>query len=281
MPAGGYQHLRTGMDGVANEFKQGRKNYNALRGAASILSAVIGKGGITVKDGGEIVAEGGAIRAIHEATGAAMAYFGKLMPPYKSGLMTATENGIAYFWAAVMEDGTRAFRFDGTSVRVDAATSFTNATSYHRVDSAGHIMLNAPQLQIYQLGNTGLAPNLAIEVIDGVPILKLVVSSDRFKTDTAPVEVDVEEVLAYQAITWVHTSTMDDSPPGPIRRNIGHHAEGMDEFPSLRQFVNYDDEGRPDSVQEGRFEVALHEVMKALWQRVNDHEARLDTLENN
>lgn len=279
--AGGYQLPRTGLDALVARFNNLQRQVDSLRSAAGILSAVIGKGGITVKDGGEIVAEGGAIRAIHEATGAAMAYFGKLLPPYKSGLMTATENGNAYFWAAVMEDGTRAFRFNGTSVRVDAATSFTNATSYHRIDSAGHIMLNAPQLQIYQLGNTGLAPNLAIEVIDGVPILKIALSSDRYKTDTAPVEVDVEEVLAYQAITWVHTSTMDDSPPGPIRRNIGHHAEGMDEFPSLRQFVNYDDEGRPDSVQEGRFEVALHEVMKALWQRVNDHEARLDALENN
>lgn len=279
--AGGYQLPRAGLDALVARFNNLQRQVDSLRSAAGILSAVIGKGGITVKDGGEIVAEGGAIRAIHEATGAAMAYFGKLLPPYKSGLMTATENGNAYFWAAVMEDGTRAFRFNGTSVRVDAATSFTNATSYHRIDSAGHIMLNAPQLQIYQLGNTGLAPNLAIEVNDGVPILKIALSSDRYKTDTAPVEVDVEEVLAYQAITWVHTSTMDDSPPGPIRRNIGHHAEGMDEFPSLRQFVNYDDEGRPDSVQEGRFEVALHEVMKALWQRVNDHEARLDALENN
>lgn len=265
---GEYRAPKEGIEWIKDKFAGYDRQITSLRSAASILSAVIGKGGITVKsggsisiedgggvtvsDGGFITAVGGSIRAIYESTGAVMAFFGPLLPPYKSGLMTETDAGDPYFWAAIGEDDARSFFFGGESARIDADV----------------ITLNTPSLRPYGLGSTGIAPNLAMEVIGGIPILKLVGSSERLKTDVAPVEIDVEEVLAYQAITWIHNETLDNSPPGDIRRNVGHHAEAMDQFPSLRQFVNYDEDGKPESVQEGRFEVALHEVMKVVHARV-------------
>lgn len=278
----GYEVPKDGLGWIKDQFANYDRQIASLRSAASILSAVIGKGGVRVKSGGSILIEdgggimvgdggfitaiGGSIRAVHESTNAAMAYFGRLLPPYKSGLMTATEAGDPFFWVAAMEDGSRVSNFDGTSHRVEATESIT---------------LNTPSLRFYGMGSTGIAPNLAMDVIDGVPVIKLVSSSERGKTDIAPVEIDIDDVLGYQAITWVHNETLDSSPPGDIRRNVGHHAEAMDEFPSLRQFVNYDEDGLPESVQEGRFEVALHEVVKTLWAKVNDHETRLKALESN
>lgn len=279
--ADGYQVPKFGMDWIKQKFEKYDRQIEALRSTAGILSAVIGKGGVKVKDGGSILIEdgggimvgnngfittvGGTIRAIHESTNAAMAYFGRLLPPYKSGLLTATEDGDAFFWAAVGEDDARTFYFGGESARTDADV----------------ITLNTESLRLYGLGTTGIAPNIAIDVIGGVPILKLVTSSERGKHDVQPLEVDVEEVIAYQGITWLHQSTLDETPaPWAIRRNAGHHAEAMHQFPSLRQFVNYDDDGLPASVQEGRFEVALLEVVKVLWRRLADHETRLSALES-
>jgi hypothetical protein len=280
--AGGYKPLKTGVDAYVEKIRNDDRQTNALRSAAGLLSAIIGKGGITVTDGGEIVAEGGNIRAIDSVTKNALAYFGKLLPPYKSGLLTATDDGVPFFWAAVMEVGTRVFQFTGGSAAFNVTTYQVNATSHRveaadtlslgstaRIDATDNIMLNTPTLKLYGVGDTGTAANLVLDVIGGIPILKRVASSDRYKTAVAPVEVDVEQVLAYQAITWLHLSTLEETPvPYMVRRNVGHHAEDMDRFPTLRQFVNYNDEGKPDSVQEGRFEVALHEVLKVVHARV-------------
>lgn len=265
---GEYRPPASGLDGQIKWMRWIERRIDSLASAATILSAVIGKGGVTVKSGGSVAVEdgggivvadggfisaiGGSIRAVHETTGSVMAYFGRLLPPYKSGLMTSTESGAPYFWAAVDESNDRSFYFGGQSARIDADV----------------ITLNTPSLRPYGLGSTGIAPNLAMESVGGIPVIKLVTSSERGKTDIAPLEIDIDEVLEYQAITWIHTETLDSSPPGDIRRNVGHHAEAMDSFPSLRQFVNYDEGGEPASVQEGRFEVALHEVMKVVYSRV-------------
>lgn len=278
--AGGYMGAPAeGIKWIVDKFKDIDRQFSELRGSAGILSAKIGRGGITVTDGGEIVAEGGNIRAVDAVTKNALAFFGKLRTPYKSGLLTATEDGVPFFWAAVLEDDTRRLNFTGESYSVTSDASISGGETY-RVDATDNIILNTPSLRLYGLATSGLAPNLVLDTAGGTPVLKLVTSSERNKSDIAPIEIDVADVLAYQGITWVHDDPDSPLPEGDVRRNVGHHAEAMDQFPSLRQFVNYDDDGQPESVQEGRFEVALLEVVKALWVRVNDHDARLDALES-
>jgi hypothetical protein len=50
----------------------------------------------------------------------------------------------------------------------------------------------------------------------------------------------------------------------------------LDALPSLRQFVNYDSEGRPDSIAYDRLVVALLELMKNQQGQISDLAALLE-----
>lgn len=306
--ADGYKVPKSGLEALVEKFAVIERQVNALRSSAGILSAIIGKGGITVKDGGEIIAEGGNIRAVDATTKNVLAYFGRLLPPYKSGLLTATAAGAPFFWAAVMEDGTRVFNFGGTSFtvnvgthtvtatssqttttshRTDTSTSYVNASSYHRVDAADYIMLNAPQLRLYQLPTTGAAANVRLETATGTPVLQFVTSSRRYKTDIQDAAIDPLEVLQLRPRVWRDKGEVERDGDD-ARTNIGFIAEEVDELESLRHVVDYNADGVPDALQYERIPAGLVVLAQHQAEQIADLKqqnaeilARLTALESN
>jgi hypothetical protein len=283
----------TTLQQMVRELRSASGTLGSATVAKGVLKFIEG-GSISLQDGGSIVLEDGGgvmvgaggfitavgpIRAVDADTGAALAYFGELQAPYKSGLLTSTPAGTPFFWAAELLNGDRAMAFKGTSFTIDTTSGLFLSTT-HRVDATDNIILNTPSLRLYGMGDTGTGANVALDVIGGVPVLKRVVSSDRYKVDLEPVDVDDDDMLAYTGITWFHKSTLDETPaPWGIRRNVGNHAEAMAELPSLRQFVNYNDEGDPDSVENASFAVAVHEFGKRTRTRVVELEEQVKTLQ--
>lgn len=275
MPAGGYQHLKTGMDGVIDEFKQNRKNYGSLRAAASILSAVIGKGGITVKDGGSITVEDG----------------GDVLLGPGSRLVTLGDDTYVQILDDEFSIGTIGpdgdFTWPASSFRPDGFLAAKSADEYavFRIDDAtGDAVLGSSTGRVHlPYMSTGDAANTRI-LYDGT--IQMVVSSRKYKEDIADADVDPAEVLRLKPRTWVDKGTVDRAEPGvDIARNVGFIAEELDELPSMRQFVDYvtDDDGEliPDAIQYDRLTVALHALAKSQQEQIDSLARRLKALENN
>lgn len=122
--ASGYKAPKDGMAAVLEKFTRLERQVAALRQALGLESAVIGAGGIKIKNGGSLdVVDGGGVTigaggyfttygslvAIDPQTLNPSVYFGTLLPTdfYRSGLLVAdpvTQENM--FWAAKMADGT-------------------------------------------------------------------------------------------------------------------------------------------------------------------------------
>jgi hypothetical protein len=271
---------------LVRELTQLQADFRAFRSSSGTLaSATITKGGLRLIEGGSIILEdgggllatdggfittiGGNITATDGDTGAVLAYFGKLTGgSYRSGLLTSTAAGDPFFWVAEMVDDSRTLYFEGKTARVDAADN---------------IILNTPSLRLYGLPTTGSAANVRLETTGGTPVVQYVTSSLRYKDDPAPAVVDPAEVLQMQGRTWVDKGTVDRLGEAgdevDIPRNVGFIAEELDALPSLRQFVDYDDEGRPDAIQYDRLTVALIELAKTQQKQLDRLAARLDAID--
>jgi hypothetical protein len=291
---------------IARELAELRQMVLQLRSASGTLgSATVAKGvmrfveggSISLQDGGSIVLEDGGgvmvgdggfitavgpIRAIDADTGTTVAYFGELQAPYRSGLMTSTPAGIPFFWAAELLNGDRTMAFNGASFRIDATNGLFTSTT-HRVDATQKIILNTPSLELYGIATTSSAANVRLEVSGGANVLQYVSSSLRYKDDPHDAVVEPREVLQMQGRTWVDKGLVDrlgdTGDEVDIPRNVGFIAEELDALPSLRQFVDYDDEGRPDAIQYDRLTVALLELAKAQQAQLDALTARLDALD--
>lgn len=119
---------------------------------------------------------------------------------------------------------------------------------------------------------TGSAANTRLET-NG--LLARVTSSRRYKADIAPAEIDPAKVLRAEGRTWVDKDRAGD-PDAP--RHVGFIAEELHEA-GLAEFVEYDDEGRPDAIQYDRLSVGLLSVVKAQQAQLDALSARLDALE--
>lgn len=250
---------------------------------------VSGGGSVTVADGGRVItynATNGSRTEIGEGLfkfwddfntnptgfgkiycdpGAGINYL-RMFPPHTGG--TGSETSFTMQGRTTGEPGNAWLYTDGQAL-ISAGSLFLDADSMQ--------VLTGGDLQVYELPTTGSAANLRLD--PGTAKIQYVTSSERYKTDLAPVEIDNDDLLSLSGITWVHVETMDTADKGPIARNVGWSAEEMDARPSLRQFVNYDDQGRPDSVEDSRVSVALLEVAKAQQAQIAALAARLETLE--
>lgn len=106
--------------------------------------------------------------------------------------------------------------------------------------------------------------------IDGVGRLAIVTSSARHKQDIEDLRVDAEQVLKLRPRTW-RDRTEVQREPDTDRWHVGLVAEEVDAA-GLHQFVDYDEDGNPESVTYDRLVVALLEVVGQL-------QARLDALD--
>lgn len=275
----GYGVPKEGIEWLKERLTGIERQVNELRSSAGILSAIIGKGGIRVKDGGSIAIQdgggilvtedgfittiGGTIRAVHETTGAALAYFGKLIGgSYKSGLLTSDDDGDPFFWAAQMVDDTKVLHFGGEKARVDATDN---------------IILNTPSLRLYGLPTTGAAANVRLETSTGTPVLQFVTSSRRYKTDIVDADIDPADVLKLRPRVWRDKGEVERDGDN-ARLNIGFIAEEVNDLESLRLAVDYNADGEPDALQYERIPTGLVVLAQHQQERIEALEATVANL---
>lgn len=145
------------------------------------------------------------------------------------------------------------------------------------LDASGIDLLTGGGLRLYELPTTGSAANLRLD--PATVNIQYVTSSLRYKADPADADIDVDDVLQMQGRTWVDKGTMERlaeaGEEADIPRNVGFIAEELDALPSLRQFVDYDEQGRPDAIQYDRLSVALLELAKSDHAELVDQRERL------
>lgn len=146
--------------------------------------------------------------------------------------------------------------------------------------------------------STGLAANVHMAA-DG-RVLR-VTSSRRYKADIRDATYDTEAVLRLQPRSWLPGSMpascpdwlhsqhrdgqacpADQEPAQPdpaARRQVGFIAEELDEL-GLSDFVEYDDQGRPDAIFYDRLTVALVPLLRSQQQQIDTLTERLDAIEN-
>jgi hypothetical protein len=185
------------------------------------------------------------------------------------------------FW--IYTDGQGVFDAGG-NMFVKAGSSMTlKASGRMFLDGDGGIdLLTGGSLRVYELPTTGSAANVRLD--GSTATIQWVTSSLRYKADPKPAVVEPREVLRMQGRTWLDKGTVERAEEAgedisTIRRNVGFIAEELDKQPSLRQFVDYDDQGRPDAIQYDRLTVALLELAKAQQGQLDAMAARLDALE--
>lgn len=219
---------------------------------------VTGGGSILVKDGGGITLTGGGafklfgtdyyVQIVDGSFSIGTTANGQYVRP--SMILTPTG-----FLAAKSDTEYAAFQ-------VDIATGAAVVTS-----SINRIMLPYTP--------TGVAANVRM-LFDGT--IQMVTSSLRYKQDVEDAVIDTADVLALQGRTWRQRADVE-ADPDTTQRNIGFIAEELDALPTTRQFVVYDEQGRPDSIQYDRITVALLKVAKEQAAQISALTARLDALE--
>lgn len=263
--ADGYKVPKSGLDALVEKFAGLERQVNALRSAAGILSAVIGKGGITVKDGGGIsLLDGGQIQM---SAGSKFVVFGDdtyvqiLDDSFSIGTVVDGEltrpamilqpDG---FLAAISDTEFAVFRVDET----DGAAIISSSINKVRL----------PYTTTSDAANTRI-------LFDGT--IQMVGSSLRYKRDVEDAPVDVDAFLNLRPRSWRDRGLVEEDPD-TTRRSYGFIAEEVAELGL--PFVDFDAEGRPDSLQYDRFMVGAVQVMQSQADQIKTLSERLDALEN-
>lgn len=229
---------------------------------------VSGGGGIHIGDGGSFSTE--------YPNGQEGIRFGPITPnpPYEHGLLMFDSAGNPKVWFVEKTDGSFDCAIKGDGINIQSAGS----ASMLATDAGQTLTLWSPTVDMtwghVLIGHTttGSAANCRIEA-DGR--IYRVSSSERYKADIRPLNVDPSAVLAIEGRTWVDKSAVADESP---RRQVGFIAEELDAA-GLGEFVEYDNQGRPDAIQYDRLTVGLLAVAKAQADQIAALSARLDALE--
>ena len=288
--AGGYSHKPDGADGLGAVIKKLQSQVDALRSGAGIRSAVLkGVKLVFQNENGEEIGRFGTYDVNtfdnEEFIGADTAHGAQFLDPItgqflfsahskKSTGATVVQAGDAGNWSAL--DLFRVFSADVGINGDDVDITSSNELSMG-ADGTVNIFSNAFDLRI-PWSSTGSAANMYLD--SGTNRIFRSTSARKYKTDIAPADVDVAEVLALVGRTWVDKGKIDNpEQPEHVRRDIGFIAEELDEHPSLRQFIQYDADGEPDSIEYDRLSVALLAVLQDQDVRLRSLEERLDALE--
>lgn len=256
---------------------------------------VSGGGGVKVQDGGTIQAKW--------ENGNPAAYFGKALAPFDEGLIICRESDgepVVYF--AQMLDGkigalieaTGQCWIEGVPLTMQSTGTtwvegrplmLTAPSGSVTVDGAGGVIVQCHGNQL-QLGldasntfighvTTSSAANARLE---STGQLLRVTSSRRYKANIEAAAIDTEAVLSVQGRTWQDKAELE-AEGETARRHIGYIAEELHDA-GLGEFVEYDDQGRPDAVQYDRMSVALLAVVRQQSEQIAALTARVDTLES-
>lgn len=270
------------------------QRLNTLERASRLGSASIGEGGITVYNQGSIRF------FLDSGTGNPGKIFADFSEPDRRFLRL--------YGPSTATDPTK---INDSRISLEGATPTDPAHTFiYGEGDGGRVTLNADDGQITLhssvlfhdsndqfintgLGTTGSSPNLFMDIADDGRVLRFV-SSARYKTDIADSVVDPVEVLQLVGRTFrikedVERENGSGSRTGlagsdPVEdftapTLVGFIAEELHELPTMRQFVNYDNEGRPDSISYDRLTVALAELCKAQQKQLDSLEERLSEVE--
>lgn len=235
--------------------------------------------------GGVIINDGGVLRAFHD-NGEDSLYVGPVGGPGSAyAFVVEDRSGWGMVRAYEETDGdTKVFlghetgrpevKGWGTDVRFDATSDIgLDAGGAIFVNPSGQLQLGLNATQVY-VGHTttGSAANTRLETNGAI---QRVTSSLRYKADVRDADIDPSAVLSVRGRTWVEKS---DAGSPDAKRNVGFIAEELDAA-GLTEFVEYDDEGRPDAIQYDRLSVGLLAVVKSQQAQLDALSARLDALE--
>lgn len=103
-------------------------------------------------------------------------------------------------------------------------------------------------------------------------------SSKRFKHQITPLNLDVEKILTIQPVIFKYNSGILHETENQDSIHVGFIAEDLDEA-GLTNFVGYDENGVPESIQYSRYVIALQAVVRDQAQKINDLKNRVSLLE--
>jgi len=290
--AGGYEHAQDGTDGVAALLKDKQQQIDALRSGARIKSSVLRGDNLTFQDAaGNLVAQFGVTQLSLFANGEVTGSDNFLGSVY----FTPGESGAPLFLAASYESTGE------TTVQAGSVSDYTELDQYRVF--ANDVAINGNDVDIVSVNDvdvtckngrallgaaggdtrsvtstTGSAANVYKD--PATSRFYRSTSALKYKTDIADAEVDPADVLSLAGRTWVDKDKIDNpDQPEHLRRDVGFIADELDALPSLRQFVVYDEDGEPDSIEYDRLSVALLVLAKVQQARLDSFEERLSALE--
>lgn len=144
------------------------------------------------------------------------------------------------------------------------------------VTYVGHMTIPGTNLRVPSLPTTGSSANVFVTAV-GTPgeELRRSTSSLRYKTDVEDAVIDPVDVLALRPRVWHDKNDVANANEGDVLPTYtGFIAEELDELETMRQFVVYDQEGRPDAISYDRLAAALLVVVQDLTARVSQLEGQ-------
>jgi hypothetical protein len=268
------RHSDTTPAWIARRFAKIEKQLREMAAAKKLQAATIGKGGVTIKDGGTFLGRYPVSMGGGEAT-----RFGPVQegPEQAMVLSLLGEGGdlifrVARNYGSIGDpDGASSLQaiVQQFLVAAEGVSLFgNNFGSYVGVDSTGVILDGGASGVKATHSTTGSSANCFIDPSDGR--LWRSTSSRRYKQDIENAEVDPAAVLDMQPRTWRDKGEVEKDPETE-KRYVGFIAEELDEL-GLDQFVVYDADDKPEAIAYDRLSVALLAVLK-------DQDARLAALE--
>jgi len=238
--ADGYQHRPTGEAGFRQILKDQQRQIDNLRGAHKLFSAIIGAGGITIQDGGGLVVTDKVGRLLTLAPGSFSVY-----------TLDGTPTGITPPFTSI----------DPGTLLVGDLNGF-GRVKWDDANTRMQLLSTTGRISVEHF-TTAAAANAVLDAVTGV--VSRSTSSARYKQDIKPAAIDPADVLKIQGRTWRQRADVEGMDPDADteRRFVGFVAEELYEIPSMRQFVNVDEDGQPDSIETDRISVALLELAKS------------------
>jgi hypothetical protein len=156
----------------------------------------------------------------------------------------------------------------------------TSANWWYATDFSGTTLFRA-NIQIqpggtYGVHNTPITTGRTV-IIASTGTLGYQSSSQRYKDNINPVDIDVNAVLQVQPVTYQPKSEFLDGCES-TDVFLGVVAEQVDEL-GLKHLVQYDEQGRPDSFKYDLLSVALLAVIKSQDTRLSALESKIAELE--
>lgn len=191
----------------------------------------------------------------------------RMFPPYETG--TGLENSVSIRGAKPSQAGAVFVYTDGLcQVSADDAITL-NAKS---------VVLNTTgeEMPVYGLPTTSAGSNLHLGTVGGKWTMAYVTSSRRYKQDIKDAPIDPAAALSWRPRVWRDISEVK-AVGGKAMTHIGFIAEEVAEVSP--EFVVYDGQGRPDSLNYDRMVAGTVAAIQAQEKRAAEDRAKMVALE--